>query len=517
MYTLMQRDSSLFPELSNFYEAYVKKAGEIEISQLLTEHRARILNGTEPSPKRQNVNPMNSLPPKEYIKKLIEVYRTFQTITHECFLGDSLFTKALDNACRAYVNDNEYALGMGNSKSATSRTPEMLARYSDQLLKKSTKPEISHDMSVDDIMMIFKFLTDKDAFESHYRRLFAKRLIHGTSTSDTDEESVIQRLQSENSMEYTGKIAKMFQDVRLSKLLEDEFESYAKNLPDFSRERYPELEPFVLAETMWPFSYQEVGFNLPPDLKPSYEKLEELYTTKHNGRILKWLFPLCRGELKANIGKPGRPPFNFTVTLFQMSILLLFNDEKLSENPVLTLEEIQEGTNLSVNNIAASMIPFIKYKLIQQVPPGLEALIKPDTQFKLSTPYKALKSRINFASGVKNDVLNLIQASNSTNNNNSNSNSAQSQGSQLDDGISENEKIEKELNKERQIFLEACIVRIMKAKRKSPHTTLVNECIAQSHQRFNAKVSMIKKAIDSLIQKEYLQRCDDGESYQYLA
>ena len=83
--------------------------------------------------------------------------------------------------------------------------------------------------------------------------------------------------------------------------------------------------------------------------------------------------------------------------------------------------------------------------------------------------------------------------------------------------MTENERIERELNSERQIFLEACIIRIMKAKRRLPHTTLVNECIAQSHQRFNAKIAMIKRAIDSLIQKGYLQRCDDGESYSYLA
>lgn len=374
----------------------------------------------------------------------------------------------------------------------------MLAKYSDQLLKKSTKPEVAHDMSVDDIMMLFKFLTDKDAFESYYRRLFAKRLIHGTSISDSDEESVIQRLQSENSMEYTGKITKMFQDVRLSKVLEEDFDQMIKGLPNYTKEKYPDSQPFILAETMWPFSYQEVDFKLPKELEPSHTKLEGLYSSKHNGRVLKWLWPLCRGEIRADIGKPGRPPFLFTVTLFQISILLLYNDAD-----VLTLEKIQEGTNLSIQNIAAAMVPFLKFKLMQQVPPGLENLVKAETQFKISRPYKALKSKINFAGGVKNDVLNALNSSSDS----------QRTGQEL----TETEKIEKELSAERQIFLEACIVRIMKANRKLPHTTLVNECIAQSHQWFNAKVSLIKKAIDSLIQKEYLQRCDDGESYKYLA
>lgn len=157
---------------------------------------------------------------------------------------------------------------------------------------------------------------------------------------------------------------------------------------------------------MWPFSYQEVDFRLPEELVASHKKLESMYIGKHNGRILKWLWPLCRGELKADIGKPGRVPFVFTVTLFQMSILLLFNDKD-----VLTFEEIQEGTNLNIQNIASSMVPFIKFKLVQQLPPGLDNLVKGDTQFKLNRPYKAVKTQINFAAGVKNDILGTISKS----------------------------------------------------------------------------------------------------------
>ena len=506
LYSLILRDFSLLPRLANVFEEYIRKSGENEVSQLISAHKAAVMeasadgNGT----KKMAMATTQSLPPKDYIKALLKVYNTFKNIDRECFPTDPLFAKALDNACRAYININEFALPSGSSRSATSKTSEMLAKYSDQLLKKSTKPEVANDMSDDDIITIFKFITDKDAFESHYRRLFAKRLIHGTSTSSDDEESIIKRLQTENSMEYTGKITKMFQDVRLSKMLESDFDVMIKSQSDYSREKFPELQPFVLAENMWPFSYQEVDFRLPEELVASHKKLESMYIGKHNGRILKWLWPLCRGELKADIGKPGRVPFVFTVTLFQMSILLLFNDKD-----VLTFEEIQEGTNLNIQNIASSMVPFIKFKLVQQLPPGLDNLVKGDTQFKLNRPYKAVKTQINFAAGVKKDILGTISKS---------SNSVSNGVSGIsDEKLSESEKIEKELNAERQMFLEACIVRIMKTKRNLPHSTLVNECIAQSHQRFKAKISMIKRAIDSLIQKGYLQRGEDGESYTYLA
>ncbi|SCU99148.1 LAFA_0G22276g1_1 [Lachancea sp. 'fantastica'] len=503
LYGLMQRDILLLPKLAQAYETYVRQAGEAEISRLIANTKARLNEVADESAPQKKAGASFTVPPNEYVKKLIEVYETFTKITKDCFQNGPLFTKALDNACRAYINVNELSIPPGSPKSATSKTPEMLAKYSDLLLKRSNKTaETSSALSADDIMTIFKFLTDKDAFENHYRRLFAKRLIHGTSTSEEDEEMVIQRLQSENSMEYTGKITKMLQDIRLSKQLEVEFESAIKIAPDYTRERYPDFQPFVLAETMWPFSHQDVEFNLPQELTPTHGGLEKLYSNKHSGRVLKWLWPLCRGEMVADIGKPGRPPFVFTVTLFQMSILLMFN-----ERSSVTLEEIQEYTNLSTTNIASSLIPFIRWKLLQQTPVGLDALSKPDTVFKIMTPYKALKTKINFAAGVKSEVPGLGGAGNGVGAN----------GTTSAAELSEAQKIEKELNTERQIFLEACIVRIMKARRKLPHATLVNECIAQSHQRFNAKVSLIKRAIDSLIAKEYLQRCSDGESYEYLA
>lgn len=483
LYNLMQREFSLFPDLANTYEDYVKQVGEDEINILV----GNIDEKDDLSKKMLNILP------RDYIKKLIEVYKIFSKITLVCFQNNALFSRATDSACRYFINNNSFAMPLSSSRSTTSKTPEMLAKYSDQLLKRSKSPnDLETDLSVDDIMIIFKFLTDKDAFEYHYRKNFAKRLIHGTSTSEHDEEVVIQRLQNENSMEYTGKITKMLQDVRLSKQLETDFNNLMKNEQTSNGIKQIDFQPFVLAETMWPFPNQVVDFKIPNELMGTHTKLSNLYTKKHNGRILKWLWPLSRAEIIANIGKPGKPPFQFTVTLFQMSILLLFND-----NDVLSLDEIQELTYLSYQNILASIVPFLKMKLILQISTDLD-LENPSTQFKLNVPYKLVKSKVNFAAGVKSDGM-------------------MSLSSNTKHEMTEEQRMERELNSERQIFLEACIVRIMKAKRKLPHSILVNDCIEECHQRFNAKISLIKRAIDNLINKEYLQRCDDGELYEYLA
>jgi cullin 3 len=58
-----------------------------------------------------------------------------------------------------------------------------------------------------------------------------------------------------------------------------------------------------------------------------------------------------------------------------------------------------------------------------------------------------------------------------------------------------------------------------RARKTLPHSQLFSEVIAQLAQRFKPDVSMMKRRVESLIEREYLERVEgaDMATYQYLA
>ncbi|KAH9972784.1 cullin 3, isoform CRA_b [Lactifluus volemus] len=57
----------------------------------------------------------------------------------------------------------------------------------------------------------------------------------------------------------------------------------------------------------------------------------------------------------------------------------------------------------------------------------------------------------------------------------------------------------------------------MKSRKHMTHNDLVNEATRQLSSRFLPNPLNIKKRIEAVIEREYLERCEDRKSYNYLA
>ncbi|EER08041.1 cullin, putative [Perkinsus marinus ATCC 50983] len=74
------------------------------------------------------------------------------------------------------------------------------------------------------------------------------------------------------------------------------------------------------------------------------------------------------------------------------------------------------------------------------------------------------------------------------------------------------------VNEDRQFLLDAVLVRIMKSKKTLSHNSLVAETLKECSATFTAEIGEVKKRIESLIEREYLERdLSSPSTYHYLA
>ncbi len=147
-----------------------------------------------------------TLEPKAYVDSLFEVHRKNSETVTRSFRGEAGFVASLDKACREFVNRNS-ATG-----SSTTKSPELLAKHADALLRKNNKVAEEQDIegALNKIIMLFKYIDDKDVFRAFYTTKLSKRLIHGVSESDESEASMISKLKEACGFEYTNKLKRMF-------------------------------------------------------------------------------------------------------------------------------------------------------------------------------------------------------------------------------------------------------------------------------------------------------------------
>jgi len=83
---------------------------------------------------------------------------------------------------------------------------------------------------------------------------------------------------------------------------------------------------------------------------------------------------------------------------------------------------------------------------------------------------------------------------------------------------SEKQETNQQIDVDRQLYLQALVVRVMKTRKRLHHNQLVEQVIKEAKTRFSPTIGSIKKCIEGLIEKSYIERDTKvKDEYTYVA
>lgn len=221
---------------------------------------------------------------------------------------------------------------------------------------------------------------------------------------------------------------------------------------------------------------QDTVFWIPPEFEKVIQFFDKFYSDSFSGRKLTWLHNLCQSELKISYLKKS---YIITLQSCQLAILLLFETCDM-----MTSKEIRDSLRLSSDLFQKNLQSLLDSKLLLSSSNEFDDA----AEISLNFDYSNKRTKFKITSVMQKDTPQEI---------------AQTMYS---------------VEEDRKLFLQATIVRIMKSRKLLKHNQLIQEILSQSKARFAPSITMIKKVIETLIDKQYIERTpNSGDEYSYIA
>uniref|UniRef100_A0A8D3E7V7 Cullin-4B n=1 Tax=Scophthalmus maximus TaxID=52904 RepID=A0A8D3E7V7_SCOMX len=448
-------DENRIQDLSLLYQLFSRVRGGV---QVLLQHWIEYIKAFGST---IVINPEKD---KTMVQELLDFKDKVDHIIDICFMKNEKFVNAMKEAFETFINKRP------------NKPAELIAKHVDSKLRAGNKEATDEELEkmLDKIMIIFRFIYGKDVFEAFYKKDLAKRLLVGKSASVDAEKSMLSKLKHECGAAFTSKLEGMFKDMELSKDIMVQFKQYmqCQNIPGNI-----ELTVNILTMGYWP-TYVPMEVHLPPEMVRLQEIFKTFYLGKHSGRKLQWQSTLGHCVLKAEF-KEGKKELQ--VSLFQTLVLLMFN-----EGEEFTLEEIKLATGIEDSELRRTLQSLAcgKARVLTKVPKSKD--IEDGDKFSCNDEFKHKLFRIK---------INQIQ---------------------MKETVEEQASTTERVFQDRQYQIDAAIVRIMKMRKTLSHNLLMSEVYNQL--KFPVKPADLKKRIESLIDRDYMERDkENSNQYNYVA
>ncbi|KAJ8679156.1 hypothetical protein QAD02_014943 [Eretmocerus hayati] len=461
---------------------------------------------------------------EKYVERLLELFRRFSALVKEAFDDDPRFLTARDKAYKLVVNDTSVfkldlptrqgasmplvppqSSGMtsllnnkpppnNNNVQPESKCPELLANYCDMLLRKTplskklTSDEIESKLR--DVLLVLKYVQNKDVFMRYHKAHLTRRLILDTSADSEKEENMVEWLREVGMpADYVNKLARMFQDIKVSQDLNQQFKEQCRATIADS------INIKILNAGAWARGSERVTVSLPLQLEDYIPEVEEFYKKKHSGRKLQWYHHMSNGTITFS-NQVGR--FDVDVTTFQMAVLFAWNQRPLEK---ISYENLRLATELPDPELRRTLwslcaFPKIKRQLIISDPPAHSPKdFSQATKFWVNQEFAIIKNGKLQKRG-KINLVGRLQLS--------------TERSKEEDNQS--------IVQLRILRVQEAIIKILKMRKKITNSQLQTELVDILKNMFLPSKKMIKEQIEWLIEHKYIKRHDnDINTFVYMA
>mmetsp|Transcript_133 Transcript_133/g.406 ORF Transcript_133/g.406 Transcript_133/m.406 type:complete len:742 (+) Transcript_133:275-2500(+) len=459
-------------DLSRMFRLFSRiPKGLVPMSEMFKKHVQNeglaIVKAAEEAAQERGKRDRDSSTEHLFVRRSLELHDKYLQYVSGCFNNNAQFHKALKEAFELFCNK-----GVHGSNSA-----ELLATFCDNLLKKGGSEKLSDEAiesTLENVVRLLAYINDKDMFSEFYRKRLARRLLFDKSANDEHERSILAKLKQQCGAQFTSRMEGMVNDIALARDQQSAFEEWLRARPEKDKPGL-DLQVNVLTTGFWP-TYKQADLVLPAEMVKCVEIFKEYYEEKTKHRKLAWIYSLGTCHLK---GKFGSRWMELMISTYQAAVLLLFNHSKS-----LTYEEIKSQLNLPDEDIVRSLhsLACAKYQILLKEPPG-KTVAKTDT-FIFNDSFTDRLKRIKVPLPP----------------------------------VDEKKKVVEDVDKDRRHAVDAAIVRIMKSRKTLQHQQLTVECMQQLNRMFKPDFRLIKKRIEDLVQREYLERDKDNpQIFRYLA
>jgi len=494
-FAALLRDDTKLQEMRDIYELFARVPSSVDhlrdaLADRIKTDGASLISDQE----------KGAADPPAFVRGVLAMRKKYDEIVIVSFRNEKKAQKRMKESFEDFLNTD-------------ARAASCLAVYVDELLRVGLRGATEDQMNeeLNKSILVFRYLSDKDVFESFYKQHLAKRLLGGRSVSDDAERAMVSLLKAECGYQFTTKLEGMFNDMRISRETRDKYKSYKRQQEarDASNvvAKGIDIEVDVLTTGYWP-SQNVPACTLPDDVQKAIDHFSAFYLDKHTGRKLFWQTSAGAAELKVTFGSLDKPrKHELLVSTYQMCILLLFND-----HASLSLGQIRTQTHIPDQELRRHLISLCtpKNRILKKGSKG-RGITSDKDMFTFNAEYTSKLKRVRIPL-VKETSL-VRNEPGGDNSATAHSAAASAPALSAVDG-----SVPVAVEEDRRHLVEASIVRIMKARKALNHNDLIAEVTRQLSTRFHPTPQFIKKRIESLIEREYLERSEsEHRVYMYMA